>query len=76
MDWEPLNQQPVTDRGLYADPEKKVLLSAATKVRQLTPSIGCEISGIDLRQLSNAQKDELLVLSSSAFEGLFSCMNV
>jgi sulfonate dioxygenase len=61
VDWEPLKEQPVTDRGQFADPEKKALFSAATKVKQLTPSIGCEISGIDLRQLSNAQKDELLV---------------
>ena len=57
--WAPLELQDVTDRGQFADPEKKALLSAATKVTQLTPDIGVEISGIDLRQLTNQQKDEL-----------------
>ncbi|KAF8522539.1 hypothetical protein JB92DRAFT_2785388 [Gautieria morchelliformis] len=61
VDWAPLKEQPVTDRGLFADPEKKALFSAG-KVKQLTPTIGCEISGIDLRQLSNIQKDELALL--------------
>ena len=51
----------VTDRALNADPEKKALLSAATKVQHLTPALGTEISGIDLRQLSDQQKDELYV---------------
>lgn len=52
----------VTDRGLFADPAKKSLLSAAQKVSHLTPAIGTEILGLDLRQLSNTQKDELSVL--------------
>ncbi|KAH9831620.1 alpha-ketoglutarate-dependent sulfonate dioxygenase, partial [Rhodofomes roseus] len=60
--WEPLGPQEVTDRGLLADPEKKALLSAATKVQNLTPAIGTELSGIDLRQLSDKQKDELALL--------------
>jgi sulfonate dioxygenase len=50
---------PVTDRGLSADPEKKSLFAAASKVKHLTPAIGTELLGIDLRQLSNSQKDEL-----------------
>ncbi|KAF8589365.1 TauD-domain-containing protein [Ramaria rubella] len=62
VDWEPLEELPVVDRGKFADPEKKALFSAATKVRQLTPTIGCEILGVDLRELSNAQKDELALL--------------
>jgi len=60
--WEPLKEQAVTDRGLFADPEKKALFSAATKVQHLTPAIGTEITGIDLRQLSDKQKDELALL--------------
>lgn len=59
--WPPLTEVPVIDRGLFADPEKKALLSAATKVTHLTPAIGTELSGIDLRQLTDAQKDELCV---------------
>ncbi|THG98250.1 hypothetical protein EW026_g3901 [Hermanssonia centrifuga] len=56
--WAPLEEQEVTDRGLSADPEKNALFSAATKVQHLTPAIGTEITGIDLRQLSPQQKDE------------------
>ena len=59
--WEPLKEFPVTDRALNADPEKKSLLSAASKVTHLTPTIGTELLGIDLRQLSDSQKDELCV---------------
>ncbi len=51
----------MTDVGLRADPEKKSLLSAASKVTHYTPAIGTELSGIDLRQLSDSQKDELCV---------------
>ncbi len=59
--WEPLKELEVVERGLFADPEKKALLAAATKVQHLTPAIGTEIAGIDLRQLSPEQKDELYV---------------
>ncbi|KAI0326411.1 alpha-ketoglutarate-dependent sulfonate dioxygenase [Cubamyces sp. BRFM 1775] len=60
--WEPLGDIAVTDRGQFADPEKKSLLSAAAKVQHLTPAIGTELSGIDLRQLTDQQKDELALL--------------
>ncbi|KAH9928390.1 alpha-ketoglutarate-dependent sulfonate dioxygenase [Fomitopsis serialis] len=53
--WEPLGPQEVTERGLFADPEKK-------RFQHLTPALGTEISGIDLRQLSDKQKDELALL--------------
>lgn len=59
VEWEPLTEVPVTDRGLKADQTKKNLFSAAQKVKHLTPAIGTEILGIDLRQLSDPQKDEL-----------------
>ncbi|KAH9481596.1 Putative alpha-ketoglutarate-dependent sulfonate dioxygenase [Psilocybe cubensis] len=62
VSWEPLKEFEVVDRGLFADPEKKSLFSAATKVKHLTPAIGTEIEGIDLRQLSDSQKDELALL--------------
>jgi sulfonate dioxygenase len=54
-----LGEITVKDRGLSADPSKKALFSAAQKVKHLTPTIGTEIIGIDLRQLSKTQKDEL-----------------
>nr|GAT57367.1 alpha-ketoglutarate-dependent taurine dioxygenase [Mycena chlorophos] len=62
LSWPPLTEVAVSDRGLLADPEKKSLFSAASKVRHLTPAIGTELLGIDLRQLSETQKDELALL--------------
>lgn len=59
LSWEPLEEIQVSDRGLLADPSKSALFNAAQKVKHLTPAIGTEILGIDLRQLSDAQKDEL-----------------
>ncbi len=54
--------EPPKDRAFFADPEKKALLSAAKQVRHLTPYIGTELVGIQLSQLSDAQKDELALL--------------
>ncbi|KAJ3887273.1 alpha-ketoglutarate-dependent sulfonate dioxygenase [Lentinula edodes] len=62
LSWPPLEEVEVTERALFADPEKKSLFRAAKKVRHYTPVIGTEISGIDLRQLSDSQKDELALL--------------
>ena len=60
--WAPLEELAVTERGTFADKDKKALLSAASKVQHLTPVIGTELSGIDLRQLNEQQKDELCVI--------------
>ncbi|KAJ6623955.1 hypothetical protein B0H10DRAFT_2162282 [Mycena sp. CBHHK59/15] len=62
LSWEPLKEVAFSDRGLVADPAKKSLLGAAQKVRHLTPAIGTELLGIDLRQLTDTQKDELALL--------------
>ncbi|KAI0277282.1 alpha-ketoglutarate-dependent sulfonate dioxygenase [Russula aff. rugulosa BPL654] len=63
VSWEPLKEVKVIDKGLLlASSDKKTLLSAASKVITLTPTIGTELQGIDLRQLSDAQKDELSLL--------------
>lgn len=60
VDWEPLpGNIPSLDVGLRADKEMKALLSAASKVDTLSPAIGTRIEGIDLRNLSDVQKDEL-----------------
>jgi sulfonate dioxygenase len=61
VSWAPLKEVNVVDRGLGADPAKKNLLSAASKVVTLTPTIGTELHGVDLRRLSDVQKDELCV---------------
>ncbi|KAF8265423.1 alpha-ketoglutarate-dependent sulfonate dioxygenase [Lactarius quietus] len=64
VSWEPLKEVEIIERGLAADPEKKNLLSAASKVITLTPAIGTELHGIDLRLLSDEQKDELSLLAA------------
>ncbi|KAG6857392.1 hypothetical protein H0H87_004754 [Tephrocybe sp. NHM501043] len=62
LSWGPLTEVQVTERGLLADSSKQNLFSAAQKVRHLTPAIGTEILGLDLRQLTDSQKDELALL--------------
>lgn len=51
-----------TDPGSRADPEKKALLSAAKEVIYLTAHIGTEIVGLQLKDLTDQQKDELGLL--------------
>lgn len=55
---------PPKDRAFFADPEKKSLLAAASRVEDLTPYIGTEIKGVQLSQLTDAQKDELALLAA------------
>jgi hypothetical protein len=50
------------DPGTRADPEKKALLSAAKEVIHLTRHIGSEIVGLQLKDLTDQQKDELGLL--------------
>lgn len=50
------------EAGARADKSKKALLSAATKVTDLTTHIGTEIEGLQLKDLTPQQKDELGLL--------------
>lgn len=53
------------DRGLDADPAKPNLLpkgNSDLKVTKLTPRVGTEITGLQLSQLTDAQKNELALL--------------
>ncbi len=50
------------DPGARADPEKRALFSAAEKVIDLTAHIGTEIVGLQLKDLTDRQKDELGLL--------------
>lgn len=50
------------DAGARADKSKKNLFSAATKVTDLTAHIGTEIEGLQLKDLTNEQRDELALL--------------
>lgn len=52
---------PFDDRAAYADPTFKNLLENAT-VTHLAPKIGTEISGVQLHELTDAQRDELALL--------------
>lgn len=54
--------RPHVDPGSRADPEKKALLSAAKEVIHLTKHIGTEIVGLQLKDLTDQQKDELALL--------------
>ena len=66
--------EPPKDRALFADPQKRSLLTAAKVVRDLTPYIGTELEGIQLSQLTDKQRDELALLVSEVFrviEGSF-----
>ena len=50
------------DPGARADPAKRALFSAAEKVIDLTAHIGTEIVGLQLKDLTDQQKDELGLL--------------
>lgn len=50
------------DAGARADKSKKNLLSAATKVTDITSYIGTEIEGLQLKDLTDVQRDELALL--------------
>lgn len=54
--------RPHVDAGSRADPEKKALLSAAKEVINLTKRIGTEIVGLQLKDLTEKQRDELALL--------------
>ena len=54
--------EPPPDRATFADPKKTSLLSGASKVDDLTPWIGTELHGLQINQLTNAQRDELALL--------------
>ncbi|EJT97934.1 TauD-domain-containing protein [Dacryopinax primogenitus] len=67
--WPKYNYDPhveldVKDKGLLADPEMKALLGAATHRDDLTPALGTVLDGIDIRQLSDDQKNELALLTA------------
>uniref|UniRef100_A0A060T666 ARAD1B16896p n=1 Tax=Blastobotrys adeninivorans TaxID=409370 RepID=A0A060T666_BLAAD len=60
----PLELFEVRDKALDADKSFKNLFAAATEVRHLTPKIGTELVGVNLANLTDAQKDELALLTS------------
>jgi sulfonate dioxygenase len=59
----PIPELPYEDRALKADPTFKNLLANAS-IKHLAPKVGSEISGIQLHELTDAQKDELALLTA------------
>jgi sulfonate dioxygenase len=59
--YKPLEVVEYEDRALKADPTLKNLLANAT-VKHLEPKIGTELSGIQLHELTDTQRDELALL--------------
>ncbi|KAL2189154.1 TauD-domain-containing protein [Thermothelomyces heterothallicus CBS 203.75] len=55
-------ERPYEDAGARADKSKKHLFAAATKVTDLTTHIGTEIEGVQLKDLTPEQRDELALL--------------
>jgi Taurine catabolism dioxygenase TauD, TfdA family len=54
--------RPFLDAGTRADKTKSSLFAAATEVIHLTAHIGTEIRGLQLKDLTDQQKDELALL--------------
>lgn len=54
--------RPHIDAGACADKSKSALLSAAKEVIHLTKNIGTEIVGLQLKDLTGQQRDELALL--------------
>ena len=59
------------DAGARADKSKSALLGAAKEVFHLTSHIGTEIVGLQLRDLTDQQKDELALLIAERFVVFF-----
>jgi hypothetical protein len=51
-----------TDASTRADPGKKAVFGAAFEVKDLTSHIGTETVGLQLKDLTNQQKDELALV--------------
>ncbi|CAG8976918.1 hypothetical protein HYALB_00011867 [Hymenoscyphus albidus] len=55
----PLERYEHRDRGIDADTKYPDLLSEGVEVNDLTPTIGTEVTGVQISKLSNAGKDQL-----------------
>jgi alpha-ketoglutarate-dependent taurine dioxygenase len=65
-----------TDPGSRADPEKKALFGAAKEIIHLTAHIGTEIVGLQLKDLTAQQKDELGLLIAERSVVFFRDQNI
>lgn len=58
----PLEPFTHVDHGKDADPSFKDLLTEGSKIQKLTPTIGSEVTGVQLSKLTAAGKDQLALL--------------
>ena len=63
--WPPIPDLPYQEKGLLGDPNFANLLASATNVVDYTPKIGTEVSGVDLANLTDLQKNDLARLIST-----------
>jgi len=59
LKWGPIEDVPYSDKGLLGDPNFKHLLADATDIFDYGPRIGTEISGVQLKNLTDDQKNDL-----------------
>lgn len=59
VSWPPLEEVSYEDKGLLGHPEYKNLLATATDVFDYTPKIGTEVHGVQLKDLTNDQRNDL-----------------
>ncbi|RPA97096.1 Clavaminate synthase-like protein [Choiromyces venosus 120613-1] len=71
--WPTLREIPYSDKGLLGDPEYKDLFAEATDVFDYSPKIGTEIRGVNLKTLTDAQKNDLARFISP-WRGIFPCV--
>lgn len=57
--WPALEEVPYHDAGIDGHPEFRNLLAGATDVFDYNPKVGTEIHGIDLANITDAQKNDL-----------------
>lgn len=64
LTWPALEEVPYEDKGLLGDPDFKYLKEVATHIQDYNPKIGTEISGVDLANLTDGQKNDIARLIS------------
>ena len=57
--WPALEEVPYADKGLLGDPEFRNLREIATDIFDYNPKIGTEVHGVDLANLTDAQRNDI-----------------
>lgn len=71
--WPALDIVPYEDKGLLGDPDFKHLKQIATNIQDYNPKIGTEVSGVDLANLTDDEKNDIARLI--AVRGVVFCMS-